>query len=77
MAVYKNALNEISFLLKQWISRSWAANTFVPDLTFLSLSLQNMDSVKTCGSWRSQECPVEMFMPNVSAKADTDLYVLA
>ncbi|XP_061225939.1 F-box only protein 31 isoform X3 [Neopsephotus bourkii] len=26
---------------------------------------ENMGSVKTCGSWRSQECPVEMFMPSV------------
>ncbi|KAM9625290.1 F-box only protein 31 isoform 3-T3 [Morphnus guianensis] len=26
---------------------------------------ENMASVKTCGNWKSQECPVEMFMPNV------------
>lgn len=52
-------------------------NTFVPKLTLLSVSLQNMASVKTCGNWRSQECPVEMFMPNVSDKTDIDQYVLA
>ncbi|KAM6250573.1 F-box only protein 31 isoform 3-T3 [Spheniscus humboldti] len=26
---------------------------------------ENMASVKTCGNWRSPECPVEMFMPSV------------
>lgn len=66
---FKSAPDQISVAA----TKTLGPNLFVPVLTLFSMLLQSMECVKTWGSWRSQECPVEMFTPNVSDKPNPSL----